>query len=71
MLKDDSNKLTGNDQYEGFGIELIQELSLLLNFNYTFQIMESYGSKDPVTGEWGGMMRELMEGVRITQFFKL
>ena len=66
MLKESAAQLTGNDRLEGFGIDLIHELSLMLGFNYTFtlQLDGVYGSPDPVTGEWNGMMRELMDHVR-------
>lgn len=67
MLKEAANPLTGNDRFEGYGIDLIHELSLLLGFNYTFKLQEdgNYGTKDLVTGEWNGMLREIMDGVRI------
>ncbi|XP_026481358.1 glutamate receptor ionotropic, kainate 3-like [Ctenocephalides felis] len=63
MLKDSSVKLNGNDRFEGFGIELIDELSKMLGFNYTFHIQEDgvYGSLNRQTGEWNGMMKELLE----------
>lgn len=64
MLKESATKLSGNDRLEGFGIDLIHELSLMLGFNYTFLIQEDgvYGS--PVNGQWNGMVRELLEHVR-------
>lgn len=67
MLKDSSVKLNGNDRFEGFGIELIDELSKMLGFNYTFHIQEDgvYGSLNRQTGEWNGMIKELLEYVSI------
>jgi ionotropic glutamate receptor len=64
MLKETVQKLHGNDQYEGFAIDLIQELSRMLGFNYTFKLQEDsvYGSLNKKTGEWNGMLREVMEG---------
>ncbi|XP_013190560.2 glutamate receptor ionotropic, kainate 2-like [Amyelois transitella] len=64
MLKESSNKLEGNDRYEGFGIELIEELAKMNEFNYTFDIQEDgvYGSYDAKTGEWTGMMQKIMDG---------
>lgn len=63
MLKDSALSLTGNDRYEGYCIDLIEELALLLGFNYTFRVQEDkkYGSINNVTGEWDGMIRELHE----------
>lgn len=64
MHKDSQNTLEGNDRYEGFGIELIHELSLILGFNYTFVLQEDnkYGSKQP-DGSWNGMLGKIIRGV--------
>lgn len=61
MRKETSQTLFGNDQYEGFVIELIDKLSLRLNFNYTFILQEDrdYGSAINET-HWSGMIGELM-----------
>ncbi|XP_023035438.1 glutamate receptor ionotropic, kainate 2 isoform X3 [Drosophila willistoni] len=63
MLKETAEKLEGNDQFEGFGIELIDELSKKLGFTYTFrlQVDNKYGGIDPKTGEWNGMLREIID----------
>lgn len=65
MLKDSAQQLTGNERFEGFGIDLIHELSLMLGFNYTFRLQEDgvYGSINNVTKEWTGMVRELLDEV--------
>lgn len=64
MLKESANQLSGNDRFEGFGIDLIHELSLLLGFNYTFHLQEDgvYGSLGE-NGQWNGMIKELLEHV--------
>ncbi|XP_048512589.1 glutamate receptor ionotropic, kainate 2-like [Athalia rosae] len=63
MLKESATMETGNDRFEGFGIDIIQELSKQLGFNYTFEVQTDnvYGSKDPVTGQWNGMVKKIME----------
>lgn len=65
MLKDSAERLSGNDRFEGFGIELIHELSLMLGFNYTFQLQDDgvYGSLNRETGEWNGMLRKVLDYV--------
>ena len=67
MLKESSIKLEGNDRYEGFGIELIDELAKINEFNYTFDIQDDgvYGSLNPKTKKWNGMMEKIMDGVTI------
>lgn len=64
MLRETSLTMTGNDRFEGFGIELIQKLSERLGFNYTFILQEdgAYGSLNKETNEWNGMLREIMDG---------
>lgn len=52
MRKDSPEKLTGNDQFEGYAIDLIHEISKLLGFNYTFRLVPDgrYGSLNKQTG---------------------
>ncbi|XP_017856484.1 PREDICTED: glutamate receptor ionotropic, kainate 2 isoform X1 [Drosophila arizonae] len=63
MLKETADKMEGNAQFEGFGIELIDELSKKLGFTYTFYLQpdNKYGGIDPKTGEWNGMLREIID----------
>lgn len=65
MLKESETKLYGNDQYEGFGIDLIEEMAALTGFNYTFILQEdnSNGVKNMITGRWSGMLGRLIDGV--------
>ncbi|RVE50837.1 hypothetical protein evm_004586 [Chilo suppressalis] len=64
MLKESAIMLEGNDRYEGFGIELIEELAKMNGFNYTFELQTDgvYGSYDSKTGKWTGMMEKIMDG---------
>lgn len=65
MRKDSISTLVGNDRYEGFGIELIDEISKMLGFNYTFVLEPNavYGKIDTKTKQWDGMIRELLDYV--------
>ena len=73
MRKDSSEKLTGNAQFEGYGIDLIHEISKILGFNYTFKLVPDgrYGSLNRETKEWDGMMRELLDQVSCILFLNL
>uniref|UniRef100_A0A6P7GIM5 Glutamate receptor ionotropic, kainate 3-like isoform X2 n=1 Tax=Diabrotica virgifera virgifera TaxID=50390 RepID=A0A6P7GIM5_DIAVI len=64
MLKDSTTQLLGNERYEGYGIDLIEELSKILGFNYTFELQADgkYGVLNKVTGKWDGMMGEIIDG---------
>ncbi|XP_042214385.1 glutamate receptor ionotropic, kainate 2-like isoform X2 [Homarus americanus] len=63
MLKETSQRLEGNDRFEGFCVDLIHEISLIRGFNYTFRKVAdgSYGTKNRETGEWNGIVRELLD----------
>ncbi|XP_044262845.1 glutamate receptor ionotropic, kainate 2-like [Tribolium madens] len=65
MLKETSIQLFGNDRFEGFAIDLIHELSLMEGFNYTFILREDKqnGDKNQSTGEWSGMIGDVIDGV--------
>lgn len=56
MLKEETKSLEGDDRLEGFAVDLIRELSLLLEFNYTFIVEEDaeYGKELP-DGTWNGI----------------
>lgn len=66
MRRESSQKLVGNDQFEGYAIDLIYEISRLLGFNYTLKLVPDgrYGSYNEDTKEWDGMMGELLQQVR-------
>ncbi|GBN04506.1 Glutamate receptor ionotropic, kainate 2 [Araneus ventricosus] len=63
MLVNSSEKLQGNDQYEGFCVDLIEELSKILNFKYEICLVhdEQFGKKKD-NGEWTGVIGEVMKG---------
>ena len=63
MWKESSKKLSGNAQFEGYSVDLIQEISYILGFNYTIQLVPDgrYGSYNRKTKEWDGMIKELLD----------
>jgi ABC-type amino acid transport substrate-binding protein len=63
MLKESADKKDGNAQFEGFGIDLVEEISKILQFKYTFQLVKdrAYGVKN-AKNEWNGMIGEVMRG---------
>lgn len=72
MLKDSAEELEGNDRYEGFAIDLIFELSLLLEFSYIFILEEdgNYGiCTNNITNEWNGMIGKVIAEVSFSFFF--
>lgn len=63
MQKESMTTLSGNERYEGFAVDIIQEISQILEFNYTLEVEGDYGSlKD---GKWSGMLGKIMHNVSI------
>lgn len=52
MRKESAVPLNGNDQFEGYAVDLIHEISKSLGFNYKIQLVPdgSYGSLNKLTG---------------------
>lgn len=73
MRKPSSELLTGNNQFEGYVVDLIGEIARILGFNYTFRIVPDgrYGSMNRATHEWDGMIGELLEQVPYVYVCKL
>lgn len=65
MLKEVTTEKTGNDRFEGYAIDLIDELSKLLGFKYEFILQEDadYGVPIEGTDRWTGMLGAIMEDV--------
>lgn len=61
MLREAADKKSGNEQFEGYGVDLVEELSKILQFKYKFQLVKdrAYGVKND-KGEWNGMIGEVM-----------
>lgn len=64
----DDKPLTGNDQYEGFVKDLMDEIAKVKNFKYKLVLVPDnhIGTHDPVTGKWSGMIGEILEGVSLS-----
>lgn len=64
MRKKVTTELFGNDRYEGYAIDLIDELAQLLGFKYEFILQEDgdYGNQIEGTDRWSGMIGAVMEG---------
>ncbi|UYV81859.1 hypothetical protein LAZ67_20002720 [Cordylochernes scorpioides] len=54
---------TDNNTYVGFNADLVKHLAERLQFNYTINLVGDgeYGSFNPATQEWNGMVRELID----------
>ena len=52
---------SGNDKYEGFAVDLINEIAAIVEFNFTLVPVAGYGSHRE-DGSWTGMIGELLGG---------
>merc|ERR1719282_1629427 len=64
MLVETHKKMTGNARFEGISIDLADEISKLLGFNYTIKLVDdgNYG-KEVSPDNWNGMLGEVMDEV--------
>ncbi|XP_022911458.2 glutamate receptor ionotropic, kainate 2-like [Onthophagus taurus] len=55
--------LEGNARFEGFSMDIIDEIANILNFTYQFELVHdnNYGSYDPVKKEWNGLVRDILD----------
>lgn len=65
MFRKSDQPLYGNERFEGYCMDLLKELSHILGFTYEVHLVEDgkFGSQDETTGQWNGMVRELMDHV--------
>ncbi|XP_037079302.1 LOW QUALITY PROTEIN: glutamate receptor ionotropic, kainate 2-like [Pollicipes pollicipes] len=61
LVNESDTTLTGNARFEGFCIDLVNEIARLREFYVQFVEGGSYGGIDPITGEASGMVKELMD----------
>ncbi|MBN3305235.1 GRIK5 protein, partial [Amia calva] len=61
MRKVNYQDLSGNDQYEGFCVDMLHELANILKFSYRIKLVDDglYGAPEP-NGSWTGMVGELI-----------
>ena len=62
--EDPTQELHGNDRYEGYAMDLANEIAQLVNFTFEFHLVkdEKYGALEE-DGKWNGMVGELIRHV--------
>lgn len=68
MLKKNWELYEGNDQFEGYCVDLASEIAKHIGIKYKISIVPDgkYGARDPETKIWNGMVGELVYGVSLT-----
>uniref|UniRef100_A0A672SR87 Glutamate receptor n=1 Tax=Sinocyclocheilus grahami TaxID=75366 RepID=A0A672SR87_SINGR len=61
MRKANYQDFQGNDQYEGFCVDMLRELANILKFSFRIKLVDDglYGAPEP-NGSWTGMVGELI-----------
>uniref|UniRef100_A0A3Q0T047 Glutamate receptor n=1 Tax=Amphilophus citrinellus TaxID=61819 RepID=A0A3Q0T047_AMPCI len=61
MRKSNYQDYQGNDQYEGFCVDMLRELADILKFSFKIKLVDDglYGAPEP-NGSWTGMVGELI-----------
>uniref|UniRef100_T1JJ21 Glutamate receptor ionotropic, kainate 2 n=1 Tax=Strigamia maritima TaxID=126957 RepID=T1JJ21_STRMM len=61
MVKKDN--ITGNERFDGFCIDLLKVISSIVGFKYRIELVPDgkYGAPDKETGEWSGIVRQLLD----------
>uniref|UniRef100_A0A8C6MGH5 Glutamate receptor n=1 Tax=Nothobranchius furzeri TaxID=105023 RepID=A0A8C6MGH5_NOTFU len=61
MRKSNYQNYQGNDQYEGFCVDMLRELADVLKFSFKIKLVDDglYGAPEP-NGSWTGMVGELI-----------
>uniref|UniRef100_A0A4W5JG15 Glutamate receptor n=1 Tax=Hucho hucho TaxID=62062 RepID=A0A4W5JG15_9TELE len=64
MLKKNWEMFEGNDQFEGYCVDLASEIAKHIGIKYKIAIVPDgkYGARDPETKIWNGMVGELVYG---------
>lgn len=52
-------EIDGDECFEGFAYDLVQEIANFNNFKFKFTTREDYGTRNAKTGKWNGMIGEL------------
>jgi len=62
---------TGNSRFYGFCVDILDRIAQYVGFNYILDLApdRKYGSQDPVTDEWNGMVLQLTKHVGTCQKF--
>ena len=62
MMKASEYVLKDNDQFEGFCVDMLQEIAELVGFKYKIELVPDgkYGAPDE-NGQWNGMVKQVVD----------
>jgi hypothetical protein len=59
----ENETFTGNDQYRGYCVEMLQKIAALCNFTYQIKLVDDGFHGAYVNGKWNGIVSELIDKV--------
>ena len=64
-VTDGGETLIGNNQFEGFCVDMLDQIAEMVGFKYEIKVVEdgNYGKIIDEKGTWNGMVGELLNGV--------
>lgn len=70
MRRQNYQDFQGNEQYEGFCVDMLKELADILKFSFKIKLVDDgqYGAPEP-NGSWTGMVGELINRVSTPPHF--
>lgn len=73
VMMHNSKNYTGNARFYGFCVDILDRVAQQVGFDYILDLVpdRKYGAKDPITGEWNGMVHQLMKHVNIHKKWSL
>ena len=62
MHKRSSERMEGNDRFEGYCVDLLHEISKIVGFKYTIKIVKDNAYGVAENGQWNGLIGDLLRG---------
>lgn len=66
VIMHNGKNYSGNSRFYGFCVDLLERVAKEVGFDYILDLVpdKKYGARDAETGEWNGMVFQLMQHVR-------
>jgi len=70
VIMHNGKNYSGNSRFYGFCVDLLERVARDVGFDYILDLVpdKKYGARDAETGEWNGMVLQLMQHVSLLSF---
>lgn len=71
VIMHNGKNYSGNSRFYGFCVDLLERVARDVGFDYILDLVpdKKYGARDAETGEWNGMVLQLMQHVSFLSFY--